>query len=131
MSYIDLTNKFFTLTVDATTATQKRVLDYVRANFEVMAKPYAMTTPDQLVRENLDRATALVELRDKYLKETAEHATKFANSTTEHAKAVQETMQAASNTMGQVVASNLNFVKEATATQIDGFTKHVEAVSAN
>jgi len=132
MSYIDLTQKFVTLTIEATTATQKRTLDYVRANFEIMAKPYAMTTPDQMVRENFDRTTALVELRDKYLKETTDHATKLANTTADHMKTVQEVVGQATNSMRDVVASNLNFVKDATTTQIDGFTKHVEStVSAN
>ena len=132
MSYIDLTNKVITAAIDATTTNNKRVLDYARATFDVLAKPYTATGPDAFVRENFDRASALIELRDKFLKDTTEHATNIANASTEHFKAVQTSAQQAATGVSEALVKNLNFVKEAAGKQIDGFTKTVEAsVSSN
>ena len=131
MSYIDLTNKAFTNSIEITTEATTRVLDYVKASFDVVAKPYAITTPDAFVRENLDRTTQLVELREKYLKATTSHATQIANSAVTETKVWQDTTQRAMQAFGEVMVSNLNFVKEAAGKQIDGIAKQVVTSSKN
>ncbi|PZR57433.1 MAG: hypothetical protein DLM50_05505 [Candidatus Meridianibacter frigidus] len=129
MSYIDLSNKAFELSLEATTTATNRMMDYMKSTFDVVAKPYAATTPDAIVRENFDRTGSLVQLRDKYLHETAAHVTQVAHTGMDHAKALQETAQRGLAGMSDVFVSNLNYVKEATGNQIDGFTKHVETAS--
>ena len=131
MNYIDLSNKTFELSVDAMTSSTTRVLEYMKASFDVMAKPYAAMRPDAIVTENFDRAGKLLELRDSYLREAGNQFSGLANTAVDHAKAWQENAQRGFAGLGDVMVSNLNYVKEATGHQIDGFTKHVEAASKN
>jgi hypothetical protein len=129
VNYIDLSNKTFELSVDAMTSATTRALGYMKASFDVMAKPYAAARPDAMVTENFDRAGKLLELRDSYLREAGTQYSGLANAAIDHAKAWQETAQRGFQGIGDVMVSNLNYVKEATGHQIDGFTKHVEAAS--
>ena len=131
MNFIDLSNKSFEAAVEATTTSTNRVLGYVKASFEIVAKPYAVSTPEAFATENFDRTAKLVELRDKYLKETGKHATAVANDTLTHAQAWQAATQDALKGFGEIMASNLNFVKETTTQNIDGFTKQVATASKN
>ena len=129
MNYIDLSTKTFELSIDAMTSTATRALDYAKATFDVMAKPYSAMRPDAIINENFERAGKLFELRDKFFREATTQYSGFANATIDHAKAWQETAQRGLQGMGDVMVSNLNYVKEATGHQIDGFTKHVEAAA--
>lgn len=131
MNYIDLTNKSFEAAVEATTTTTNRVLGYVKASFDIVSKPYAVTSPEAFATENFDRTAKLVELRDKYLKETGKHAASVANDTLTHAKQWQDSTQEALKGLGDIMASNLNFVKETTTQNMDGFTKQVATASKN
>ena len=131
MNFIDLSNKSFEAAVEATTATTNRVLGYVKASFDIVSKPYSVTTPEAFATENFDRTTKLVELRDKYLKETGKHATTVANETLTNAQAWQAATQDGLKGLGDILASNLNFVKETTTKNIDGFTKQVATASKN
>ena len=130
MNYIDLSNKSFELAVEATTATTNRILGYVKASFDVVSKPYAVTTPQEFATENFERTTKLVELRDKYLKETGTHATKLANETVTHAKQWQDSTQKALQGLGEIMASNLSFVQESANKSIDGLAKQVAAAAS-
>ena len=131
MNYIDLTNKSFEAAVEATTTSSNRVLAYIKANLDVLTKPYAVSSPEAFANENFDRATKLVELRDKYLKETGKHAATIANETLAQVQAYQNASQDALKGLGDVLASNLNFVKETTSQNIEGFTKQVATASKN
>ena len=131
MNFIDLSNKSFETAVEASTATSNRVLGYIKATFEVVSKPYTISTPEAFATENFDRISKLVELRDKYLKETGKHATALANDTLTNAKNWQDSTQDALKGLGEIMASNLNFVKETTTQNFDGFTKQVATASKN
>ena len=131
MSYIDLTNKSFEAAVEATTVSTNRVLAYVKANLDVLTKPYAVSSPEAFSNETFERFTKVVELRDKYLKETGKHATAVANDAIAQAQAWQTETQSALKGLGDILASNLNFVKETTTQNIDGFTKQVATASKN
>ena len=131
MNYIDLSSKSFELAVDATTTATNRVLGYLKSNFEIASKPFTATTPDAIVKESFERTGKLVELRDAYLKETGKHTTAVANDVLAHAKEWQDSVQTALKGVGEITASNLNFVKETTAQQIDGISKHVATASKN
>jgi len=131
LNFIDLSNKSFEAAVEATTTTTNRVLGYVKASFDVVSKPYAVTSPEAFATENFDRTAKLVELRDKYLKETGKHASAVANDTLTHAKQWQDSTQEALKGLGDIMASNLNFVKETTTQNIDGFSKQVATASKN
>ncbi len=88
MNFIDLSNKSFEAAIEATTATTNRVLGYVKASLEVVAKPYSgITTPEAFTTENFDRTAKLVELRTQYLKETGRAATSLANDSMTNAQA--------------------------------------------
>lgn len=130
MNYIDLSNKSFELAVEATTAATNRVLGYVKASLDIVSKPYAVTSPQEFATENFDRTAKLVELRDKYLKETGSHATKLATETVTHAKLWQDSTQKALHGLGEIMASNLTFVQESTSKQIDGIAKQVVAAAS-
>ncbi len=131
MNYIDLSSKSFELAVEATTTTTNRMLGYIKASFEVASKPFAVSTPEAFVTESFDRTAKLVELRSTYLKATGTHATAVANEVATHAKQYQDTAQQALAAFGETMASNLNFVKETTSAQIDGFSKQVATASKN
>jgi len=129
VNYIDLSNKAFELSIDAMTSAATRTLEYAKASFDVLARPYPAMRPDAIVNENFERSGKLLELREAYLRETGMQYSGLANAAIEHAKAWQETAQRGFQGMGDVMVSNLNYVKEATGHQIDGFTKHVEAAA--
>ncbi|MFN2528629.1 MAG: hypothetical protein ABR584_07920 [Candidatus Baltobacteraceae bacterium] len=131
MNSIDLSNKSFEAAVEATTATTNRVLGYLKASFDVVSKPYAVTGPEAFATENFDRTAKLVELREKYLKETGKHVSAVANDTLTHAKQWQDSTQEALKGLGDIMASNLNFVKETTTQNMDGFSKQVATASKN
>ena len=131
MSYIDLTNKSFEAAVEATTVTTNRVLGYIKANLDVITKPYAVSSPEAFSNETFDRFSKIVELRDKYLKETGKHATAIANDAVAQSQAWQTETQTALKGLGDILASNLNFVKETTTQSIDGFNKQVATASKN
>lgn len=131
MNYIDLSGKSFELAIEATTAASNRVLNYVKSSFEVVSKPLTATTPEAFVNENIARTAKLVELRAEYLKETGKHTTAVANDVLAHAKEWQDSVQTALKGLGDVTASNLNFVKETTAQHIDGLSKQVATASKN
>jgi len=131
-SYVDLANKGFDLTIEAATATAKRTLDYTRSVIEVLSKPYAVTSPDQFVRENFERAEKLVELRDGFLHETTKQSAMFANELLKHGKATQDTLQRGLQGLNEVAVTNFNLVKDAAGQQIADMAKRVEAtVSSN
>jgi hypothetical protein len=129
VNYIDLSSKTFELSIDAMTSTATRALDYAKATFEVIAKPYSAMRPDAIVNENFERTGKLLELRDAFLRDAGTQYSGLANAAIDHAKAWQETAQRGFQGLGDVMVSNLNYVKEATGHQIDGFTKHVEAAA--
>ncbi|MBV8727741.1 MAG: hypothetical protein JO233_08140 [Candidatus Eremiobacteraeota bacterium] len=129
MNYIDLSTKTFELSIDAMTSAATRALDYAKASFEVMAKPYSAIRPDAIVNENFERTGKLLELRDAFLRDASTQYSGLANAAVDHAKAWQETAQRGFQGLGDVMVSNLNYIKEATGHQIDGFTKHVEAAA--
>lgn len=131
MNYIDLSNKTFELSVDAMTSATTRALEFYKASFDVISKPYAAMRPDAIFNENIDRAGKLSELRDSYMREAGVQYSGLANAAVDNAKAWQENAQRGFQGLGDVMVSNLNYVKEATGHQIDGFTKHVEAASKN
>lgn len=131
MNFIDLSDASFEAAVEATTTSTNRVLGYIKASFEVVGKPYSVTTAQEFATENLDRTAKLVELRDKYLKETGKHAATVASETLTHAQTWQAATQDALKGFGEIMASNLTFVKETTAQNIDGFTKQVASASKN
>lgn len=131
MNYIDLSNKTFELSVDAMTSATTRALEFCKASFDVISKPYAAMRPDTILNENFDRAGKILELRDSYLREANAQYSGLANAAIDHAKAWQENAQRGVQGLGDVMVSNLSYVKEATGHQIDGFTKHVEAASKN
>ncbi|MBV9148658.1 MAG: hypothetical protein JO024_02245 [Candidatus Eremiobacteraeota bacterium] len=129
MNYIDLSTKTVELSIDAMTSAATRALDYAKATFDVMAKPYSAMRPDAIVNENFERTGKLLELRDAFLRDASTQYSSIANAAIDHAKAWQETAQRGFQGIGDVMVSNLNYVKEATGHQIDGFTKHVEAAA--
>jgi len=129
VNYIDLSTKTVELSIDAMTSAATRALDYAKATFDVMAKPYSAMRPDAIVNENFERTGKLLELRDAFLRDASTQYSSIANAAIDHAKAWQETAQRGFQGIGDVMVSNLNYVKEATGHQIDGFTKHVEAAA--
>ena len=129
MNYIDLSTKTFELSIEAMTSAANRALEYAKASFDVVAKPYPAIRPDAIINENFERTGKLVELREQFLHDAGIQYSGLANAAIDHAKAWQETVQRGFQGLGEVMVSNLNYVKEATGHQIDGFTKHVEAAS--
>lgn len=125
-SYLELSNQTYSLLVDAYAAVSRRKLDYVKALYEVAARPYASTAVEQIVRENFDRTDQALSLTIAELQTSIAKTAELSSSWLKQAAKVQESTLDASRALVKASVSNLAFVKESSDKQLDAFAKRVE-----
>jgi hypothetical protein len=129
-SYFDLASQTYGVAVDAFAQAQQRYLGYGKSVLEVMTRPYASTAMETTYRENFDRANQVVELTVTELQQAGTSAAKLGQTLVSQSALWQEkTMESARGLMKTVI-SNLNYVKDTTDKQFEGFAKRVEEMQA-
>jgi hypothetical protein len=124
--YLELSNQTYTLLVDAYAAVSRRKLDYVKALYEVAARPYASTAVEQIVRENFDRTDQALSLTIAELQTSIAKTAELSNNWLEQAAKIQESTLEASRNLVKASVSNLAFVKKSGDAQLEAFAKRVE-----
>jgi hypothetical protein len=129
-SYLDLTSQAYTVLVDAYAATQQRYLGYGKSIFEVLTRPYASTALETTSRENFDRVNQIVELTVSELQHAGTSAAKLGEKIVSQNAVLQEKVLESARGMMTTAISNMNFVKDTTDKQFEGFAKRVEEMQA-
>jgi hypothetical protein len=129
-SYIELANETYTLLVDAIASTNHRALRCAKSVYEIASKPYTSSTPASAYRETFDRINQLIELTVHELQANGQQASELGRALMTHGARLQETWVATARGLAQASISNLNYVKDATETQVNDFAKRVEEMAA-
>jgi len=130
-SYVDLGSQMYTVLVDAFAAAQQRYLGYGKSVFEVLTRPYASTALETSSRENFDRVNQLVELTVSELQQAGSSSAKLGEKLVSQNAVWQEKVLESTRGMMKTAVSNLNYVKDTTDKQIEGFTKRFEEMQAH
>jgi len=129
-SYVDLANQTYAVLVDAYSQAQHRYLSYGKSVYEVLSRPYASTAIETTYREGFDRANQIVELTVSEMQQAGAATAKLGQTlVSQNALWQDKTMESARGVMKTMV-SNLNYVKDTTDKQFEGFTKRVEEMQA-
>ncbi|MDQ6826103.1 MAG: hypothetical protein M3Z14_02745 [Candidatus Eremiobacteraeota bacterium] len=130
--YLDLTNNTLSTFLDAHSAWATRLLRYAKASFDIVAKPYGLTTtPAALMNENLERTNSLVELSKEQIQSTGTAVVELGDKLVNQANTWQETAQHGADELQKVLVANLDLVKERTEAQMDRFAKPQAPASRN
>ena len=121
-NYVELASQTTSLITDAYAAATEHAFGFVKSIFEITTRPYAATTVETATRENTDRFSQIANL-----------------SLVEQNSKLQETYVKTLRGAIETGVSNLNFVKETAAKQVDGMSTRIvemqnratSAVSAN
>jgi hypothetical protein len=129
-SYVDLASQTYTVLVDAYAAAQQRCLGYGKSVFEVMTRPYASTALETSSRENFDRLNQIVELTVSELQQAGSTSAKLGEKLVSQNAVLQEKVLESARGIMTTAVSNLNYVKDTTDKQFEGFAKRVEEMQA-
>jgi hypothetical protein len=127
-SYLELTTQGFQLFADAMTAANERALGYAKSLFEISTRPYASTAIETMARENFDRANQIISLTISELQTSGAKSTELGGAAIAHATKMQDAYFTSMRGAVDTGISNLNFVKDTTAQQIDEIAKRMEDV---
>jgi hypothetical protein len=129
-SYVDLASQTYAVLVDAYAQAQQRYLAFGKSVFDVMTRPYSSTAVETTYRENFDRANQIVELAVLELQHAGTTTAKLGQTlVSQNALWQEKTMETARGLMKTAI-SNLNYVKDTTDKQFEGFAKRVEEMQA-
>jgi hypothetical protein len=129
-SYIELSGKAYSFLVDALGAASLRRLAYVKSLYEVVARPYASTALEQTVRENFDRANALLALSIAEAQTSVQKSAEFSETWLEHAAKLQGSAIEASRGLVKSGLANLEFARDSSNAQFETFAKQVEGAQS-
>lgn len=129
-SYVDLTSQTYATLVDAYSQSQQRYLSYMKSVYEVLTRPYASTAMETTYRENFDRANQIVELTVSEMQQAGSAAATLGQTLFSQNAMWQEKAMESARGMMKTVISNLNYVKDTTDKQFEGFAKRVEEMQA-
>lgn len=129
-SYVDLANQTYAVLVDAYAQTQQRWLGYAKSVFEVVTRPYTSTALETTSRENFDRVHQIVELTIGEMQAAGNAGSTLGQTLVSHGALWQEKGLETARGLMQNAISNMNYVKDTTDKQFEGFTKRVEEMQA-
>jgi hypothetical protein len=129
-SYVELASSTYNLFVDAVASANQRALRYGKSVYEILARPYPITLGEGAYRDGFDRANQLVELTVRELQAAGQSAAEFGRDVIGQTARWQETYLHAIRGLMQTGVSNLNYVKDATDQQFNGFAQRVEDMAA-
>ncbi len=112
-SYIDLGNTLFSSWIETVSASNQLVIGYWRGVAEIAARPYPSASLDDVLRENAERTTALVDLTTKDVEGAGELVVSFTKKLVAFAQAVRDQSTSAVRGLYETGISNANFVKTA------------------
>ena len=135
-TYVELSSDVYSTLVDAYASANQRALDYAKSVYEIMTRPYASTAVETTVRENFERANQIVNLTVGELQGSGQRNVELFEKMLSFASKLQETALETFRGLMKTGLSNMNYVKETTDAQFEGFAKRVEelqsrAISAN
>jgi len=130
-SYIELTTAAYQTFVDAVSSANERALSYTKSLFEITTRPYASTEIATLARENFDRLNQIVALSISELQANGTKAAEFNAKVMEHGSKLQEAYVASARGAVDTGISNMQFVRDTTAQQIDESAKRMDDVRAH
>lgn len=129
-SYVDLASQSYALLVDACAQAQQRYLGYGKSVYEVVTRPYASTAMETTYRENFDRANQIVELTVAEMQQAGTSAAQLGQTLVSQSALWQEKTMESMRGLMKAMISNLNYVKDTTDKQFEGFAKRVEEIQA-
>ena len=129
-SYVDLASQTYATIVDAFAQAQQRNLAYGKSVYEVLTRPYTSTALETTYRENFDRANQIVELTVSELQQAGAAAAKLGQTLVSQSATWQEKSMESARGLMKTTISNLNYVKDTTDKQFEGFAKRVEEMQA-
>ncbi|MEO6990238.1 MAG: hypothetical protein ABI346_09065 [Candidatus Baltobacteraceae bacterium] len=127
-SYLELTSQGYAMMIDAAASANQRALGYTKSLYEIASRPFASGAPDATVRDGFDRFKQIADLTVTELRTAATKNAEFAERFVAQTNAVQEQVSHAVHGVAATGLSNISYVREATETQINGFTKRVEDI---
>jgi hypothetical protein len=127
-SYIELSTAAYQTFVDAVSSANERALGFTKSLFEITTRPYASTEMATLARENFDRVNQIVALSISELQANGTKAAEFNAKVMEHGSKIQEAYVSSLRGAVDTGISNMQFVKDTTAQQIDEIAKRMEDV---
>lgn len=130
-SYVDLASQTYAMIVDAYAQAQQRSLGYGKSVYEVLTRPYASTAMETTYRENFDRANQIVELTVSEMQQAGTTTAKLGQALVSQTAMWQEKAMESARGLMKTAVSNLNYVKDTTDKQFEGFTKRVEEMQAH
>lgn len=127
-SYIELASEGYALFLEAGDAAWKRHLSHVRDVVEIVTKPHSTTTPENALKEGIDRIREVSERSVATLQNHHAANTELAEKIVAHASRVSETIAHGVRGFANLNLTNLANAKATTETQFDIITRGVEDV---
>jgi len=125
-SYIELTTAAYQTFVEAVSSANERALGFTKSLFEITTRPYASTEMATLARENFDRLNQIVSLSISELQTNGTKAAELNSKVMEHGSKLQEAYVSSLRGAVDTGISNMQFVKDTTAQQIDEIAKRMD-----
>ncbi len=127
-SYIELTTAAYQTFVEAVSSANERALGFTKSLFEITTRPYASTEMATLARENFDRLNQIVSLSISELQTNGSKAAELNTKVMEHGSKLQEAYVSSLRGAVDTGISNMQFVKDTTAQQMDEIAKRMDDV---
>jgi uncharacterized protein YnzC (UPF0291/DUF896 family) len=127
-SYSELTTAAYQTFVEAVSSANERALGFTKSLFEITTRPYASTEMATLARENFDRLNQIVSLSISELQTNGSKAAELNTKVMEHGSKLQEAYVSSLRGAVDTGISNMQFVKDTTAQQMDEIAKRMDDV---
>jgi hypothetical protein len=127
-SYIELASQGYRLFLEAGDAAWKRHLTDAQEVLGIIARPHSATTPENALREGIDRLREISERSVAALHNHGTANTELAEKVVAHASRVGETIAHGVRGLANLNLTNLANAKATTETQFDIITRGVEDV---
>jgi len=127
-SYVELASQTYSLFVDAYVSANQRALDYAKHVVEIGTRPYASSTVDAALRENVERSNEVVTLSIAELQAGGQRTAELVEKLASQAAKLQDSYMQGVKGLVDIGVSNLNYVKETATTQFEGMAKRMDDV---
>jgi capsule polysaccharide export protein KpsE/RkpR len=127
-SYVELGSQAYSVAADAIASANYRLLDYWKSVWDITSKPYTSTAIDATVRENFDRANAILNLTVEELQAQEKKAQELAEKVVEQGAKLQDSTISAFRGVLNTSISNLNYVKDSTTERLEELKKRLGEV---
>jgi pyridoxine 5'-phosphate synthase PdxJ len=126
-SYVELATQTYSLFVDAYVSANQRTLEYAKHVVEIGTRPYASSTVEAALRENLERSNEVVTRSVTELQTSGQKTVELVEKLASQAAKLQESYTQAVKGLVETGVSNLNYVKDTATTQFEDMAKRMGA----